>query len=162
MNVIHSGFKRKVEGTLATLISLGVVVPLGVFQWSRTWEKQAELYELGRTKASDVCVCQAHPLGLTVTNAQAGDSWHQYGLAADLVFKPGGKWSWDYQNLPYAEMGKVAMELGLEWGGVWLGKKKDPPHVQHTNGLALWDAKQHYLHGGLEEVWAEVDKRAGI
>lgn len=158
MATIHPGFKRRVAGILITLDGLGVK-ELGVFQWNRSFEEQGHLYTLGRSVSSGICVCAEHPLGKTVTSAQAGDSWHQYGLAADLVFKPKGIWSWDYAGLPYEEMGRCAIALGLAWGGLWLGKKKDPPHVQLTNGLSLWEAKLWYNKGGLQAVWDEVDAR---
>ena len=40
----------------------------------RTWDEQNRLYQKGRTKP-----------GRIVTNAKAGQSWHNYGFAFDIV-----------------------------------------------------------------------------
>ena len=48
-------------------------VRLRITQALRTWDEQEELYAQGRTKK-----------GKIVTNAKAGYSWHNYGLAIDV------------------------------------------------------------------------------
>jgi peptidoglycan LD-endopeptidase CwlK len=50
----------------------------------RTFEEQAELFAIGRTKP-----------GKKVTNAKAGESWHNFGLAFDVVPLVNGKAVWD-------------------------------------------------------------------
>lgn len=75
--------------------------------------------------------CYAHPIGTKVTGArgESRSSWHQYGLAVDLVFnntKGQAAWpnggDWDHN-------GAVAKENGLRWGGDWTDDE-DPPHIQ--------------------------------
>jgi len=89
---------------------------------NRTWEEQAELYALGRTKA-----------GRKVTNARPGYSWHNYGVAADFgVFR--GKAYLDNTDAPLAAKVHAACAVhakacGLEWGGHWK-KLVDLPHYQ--------------------------------
>jgi peptidoglycan L-alanyl-D-glutamate endopeptidase CwlK len=46
----------------------------------RTFEEQAELFAIGRTKT-----------GNKVTNAKAGESWHNFGLAFDVVSPVNGR-----------------------------------------------------------------------
>src|SRR5678815_3524889 len=87
--------------------ALGIVIR--VSQGMRTFEEQAALYELGRTKA-----------GKIVTKAKPGSSYHQYGLAVDLVeLVNNGKeldWNYDMSKLvPFAEKYQIG------WGGNWSG-----------------------------------------
>ncbi len=68
-----------------------------------------------------------------VTSAKAGQSYHQYGLAADSAFMRDGKLvitekdPWAMKG--YALFGQVAEEVGLTWGGRW--KLADYGHVEH-------------------------------
>ena len=50
----------------------------------RTFDEQAYLFAIGRTKPGDI-----------VTNAKAGESWHNFGLASDDVPLVNGKAVWD-------------------------------------------------------------------
>jgi len=104
---------------------LNVVVICG----TRTYQEQENLYAIGRTK-----------LGKKVTNARGGYSNHNFGIAFDFVIFDGvdeeggtGKALWDSPDM--AKAGKVAEELGLEWGGNW--KFYDAPHIQAKTGKTL-------------------------
>lgn len=82
-----------------------------------------------------------------VTNADAGQSYHNYGLAVDIVLlidKNGDgifetaswdtKADWDKDNIAdWVEVVKVFEKYGWEWGGSWKGFK-DLPHFQKTFG----------------------------
>jgi len=119
----------------------------------RTWEEQDALYAKGRTKP-----------GEKVTKARGGESWHNFGLAVDLVEdgdpnKAGIQWSWA-NNLDYLKIGKFAEQCNLEWGGFWKSFK-DYPHVELTAGLSLVMARNLYHAGGLSKVWANIDARLG-
>jgi len=127
-------------------------LPFFLFMGLRTFEDQDELYAQGRTKP-----------GKIVTNARGGDSWHCYGLAADYVLdgseKPGLQWSWntatdsdsDGHN-DWQQMGEIAVECGLEWGGHWT-RFPDLPHVQQRFGMTLADVKELYRIGGIKHIW---------
>jgi len=93
----------------------------------RSIEEQNGLYAIGRTKP-----------GKKVTNARGGDSWHNYGLAADYAFVINGKVTW---NGPWATFGKIVRECGLEWGGDFK-TILDRPHVQWTRGKTLAQMRQ--------------------
>jgi peptidoglycan L-alanyl-D-glutamate endopeptidase CwlK len=85
-----------------------------------------------------------------VTNARAGQSMHNYGLACDLAFVVDGKVSWD--DKLYPAIGRWASAAGLEWGGTWR-TFKDLPHVQ-LKGLPSWSTLLPiYRSGGLAAVW---------
>jgi peptidoglycan L-alanyl-D-glutamate endopeptidase CwlK len=72
-------------------------------------------------------------LGPTVTRADAHQSYHQHGLAADVAFLREGRiviserdpWARD----GYERYGELAASLGLVWGGQWRGLA-DLGHVE--------------------------------
>lgn len=112
----------------------------------RTFAEQDELYAQGRTKA-----------GKIVTKAKGGQSWHNYGMAVDIVLlldKDGNgsheTASWDtrtdFDNDKIADWEEVVYVFGLygwEWGGNW-AKFPDYPHFQKTFGLTIAEAKKRY------------------
>lgn len=94
----------------------------------RDGESQNELYAQGRTKP-----------GKIVTNAKAGDSFHNWRVAFDFVPIVGGKAQWNDADL-FKRCGEIAESIGLEWAGRWT-KFRELPHVQFTGGLRLADFK---------------------
>ena len=93
----------------------------------RDAESQTALYNQGRTTP-----------GKIVTNAKAGQSFHNWRVAFDFVPIVNGKCQWDDKNL-ISTCGNIAEELNLEWAGRWSGKFKELLHCQYTNGLSLQD-----------------------
>lgn len=95
---------------------LGYVVK--VICGTRSWKEQEELYAKGRTAP-----------GPRVTNAKAGSSWHNYGVAWDVgLFTASGGYVTD--GKVYERFGKLAgLPVGCEWGGSWKSFK-DFPHYQ--------------------------------
>jgi peptidoglycan L-alanyl-D-glutamate endopeptidase CwlK len=89
-------------------------------------ESQSALYAIGRTKP-----------GKKVTNAKAGQSFHNFRVAFDFVPIVNGKAAWNDFVL-FKTCGEIAESVGLEWAGRW---KKFPElaHCQFTNGLTLKD-----------------------
>lgn len=98
----------------------------------RTIKEQDELYQIGRTKP-----------GKIVTNAKGGQSYHNFGLAIDLVLIIDGKdASWDINTdfdgdglNDWMECVSIFKKYGYKWGGEW--KFKDSPHFQKTFGMSL-------------------------
>lgn len=94
----------------------------------RTFKEQNDLYAKGRTAP-----------GKKVTNAKGGESYHNYGLAIDIVIINNGQAIWsrgedfDGDKIPdWMEVVKIFKKYGWEWGGDW--KFKDYPHFQKTFG----------------------------
>jgi peptidoglycan L-alanyl-D-glutamate endopeptidase CwlK len=83
----------------------------------RTYEEQNRLYAQGRTI----------PDKPIVTNAQGGQSNHNFGIAFDIGVFEGNKYLGDSPK--YKAVGVLGMELGLEWGGNWKSIV-DQPHFQ--------------------------------
>lgn len=127
-----------------------------LFQGLRTFEEQAALYARGRTG-----------IGTIVTNAGPGQSWHNYGLAADYVLdgmpdKSGIQWSWNTKidanadgHNDWRQLGEIAESCNLEWGGRWR-KFPDLPHIQFRTGLTITEAQEIYRqYGSIQAVWKE-------
>lgn len=81
----------------------------------RTLEEQTELYAKGRSSP-----------GKIVTNAQAGSSAHNYGLALDVVPMVGGKPLWDFNQRNLDPIWKRVGELGQAAGLQWFGAPDSP------------------------------------
>lgn len=88
-------------------------------------ESQDALYAQGRTKP-----------GAKVTNAKAGQSFHNYRCAVDVVPIMNGKPIWDSKDPIWLKIGAIGKAAGLEWAGDWK-RFKEYPHFQYTAGLTL-------------------------
>lgn len=87
----------------------------------RSNAEQNALYAIGRTKP-----------GRKVTNAQAGQSAHNYGLALDFVPLENGKPAWADSHPAWRKAGNLAVAHGLEWAGNWT-TFREYPHIQVPN-----------------------------
>jgi peptidoglycan LD-endopeptidase CwlK len=76
--------------------------------------------------------------GSIVTNAKAGESFHNYHLALDFCPLESGKCAWN-DSASFERVGLLAESLGMEWAGRWTGPLRELAHVQWTGGLTLWD-----------------------
>ena len=74
--------------------------------------------------------------GKKVTNAKAGQSWHNYKCAVDVVPIVAGKPRWDVKDEVWQQVGALGKAAGLEWAGDWK-KFKEYPHFQYTGGLTI-------------------------
>lgn len=113
-----------------------------IVQGLRTMEEQANLYAQGRTKA-----------GKIVTNAKAGYSFHNYGIAIDfcLLADDGVNVLWTV-NDKWRRVAEIGKSLGFDWGGDWISFK-DYPHLEMTFGLTINDL----LNGKRPPVELEED-----
>lgn len=109
---------------------------------------QHAIYLRGRTVSSYVEVSPAHPLGLPVTHADAGDSDHNYGLALDAVHDSdddgGNGVSYDWTDGKYNVLGEELLLAGLDWGAPY----HDKPHGAwpgYVTGTDLAPLKRLYL-----------------
>ena len=133
----------------------------------RTFEQQDALYAIGRT---------VHPDEDPVTNARGGESYHNYGMAFDVVLNTNGStdyitmgeeefWTmqreWvggvlgtsDPSGVPQGPMSilDIAARHGLEWGGNFTDP--DRPHFQMTHGLSVGDLQR--IHNAIAGVLGE-------
>ena len=108
----------------------------------RTFAEQNALFAQGRTKK-----------GARVTNARGGQSYHNYGLAIDIVLlvdrDKNGTFesaSWetnvDFDNdgkADWQEVVGIFKRHGWDWGGDW--RFVDNPHFQKTLGKSISQLK---------------------
>jgi len=99
----------------------------------RTIKMQNKLYAQGRTKP-----------GKIVTNAKGGKSYHNFGLAIDVVEIKNGKALWN--NPEWDKIAELGKSLGLEWGGDWVSIK-DKPHFQFSFGKSTKKLYSLYKSG---------------
>ena len=119
--------KERVERFIALCDENGI--DLLVTSTYRDHESQNALYAQGRTK-----------VGKVVTNAQGGQSYHNWRCAVDVVPLINGKPNWDSSDPVWARIGELGEQAGLEWAGRWR-TFKELAHFQYTGGLTLTDLK---------------------
>ncbi|WP_244534237.1 M15 family metallopeptidase [Pseudomonas aeruginosa] len=94
----------------------------------RDLESQAALYAQGRTTP-----------GKRVTNAKAGQSFHNWRVAFDVVPLRDGKAVWNTTGADgklWERIGQLGEAAGLEWAGRWK-TFREYAHFQYTGGLSL-------------------------
>lgn len=140
---LHPVFASKVEQLLKNCQSHGLIV--GIHKGLRTFAEQEALYKKRIN-------------GKRVTLARPGMSWHNYGLAVDIVFKDckisRGSWCWGDHH-PWKQLGSLGIELGLTWGGNFK-KLYDAPHFEWHPGLKIVDVLKLYNRFGLKSVWTQI------
>lgn len=103
----------------------------------RTFDDQQKLYNQGRTTA-----------GKIVTKAKPGQSFHNYGLAIDIVPIVKGKATWDDESL-WQKLGVIGESAGFEWGGRW--KFVDKPHFQYPKNTKFTTLLQLKMAGDVDK-----------
>lgn len=147
MNAQQEEFRVRLKEVIRICEDSGIVLlPYCVV---RTCEEQARLYRKSRTTEEirrkiqslrdrgmpfladilDGVGPQAGTLGRHVTNAGPGESWHQYGLAADCVPLDNGKAMWDDDRPQWVTYGAAVRTAGLRWAGDWT-TSREFPHCQ--------------------------------
>lgn len=129
------------------------VIPFRVVQGLRSSQAQAALYAQGRTTP-----------GAIVTNAPPGFSWHEYGLAVDIVPLVDGEPDWTLEGenhviLPrWIGLRDAGESLGLVSGSRW--HSPDWPHLQLTGIYPVSpspEARQTLAQDGISAVWARAE-----
>lgn len=122
--------QRMAEAALAECKAngLGVLVTCTY----RSGAEQDALYAQGRTKP-----------GPKVTNARAGQSFHQYRVALDLYPLVAGKPDFSGKAPEWHEIAAIFKKHGFEWAYEWK-RFKEMPHFQYTGGHPL----AYFQNGG--------------
>lgn len=114
---VRNTFKNFIEAAETRLN-----ITLRITDGYRSIAQQDELYAQGRTKP-----------GKIVTNSKGGQSYHNYGLAVDLVPMVGNKPDYNYD---YEKIKEIAAEYGIAWGGDFK-RLVDKPHFEKTLGYTV-------------------------
>lgn len=118
----------------------------------RTFAEQDALFAQGRSKP-----------GKVVTNAKGGQSYHNYGLAIDIVLildkDKNGTFetaSWDVKSdfdgdkkADWMEVVQIFKRYGFEWGGDW--KFLDLPHFQKSFGKSIYELRALHTAGKVDK-----------
>ena len=118
----------------------------------RTFAEQDALFAQGRSKP-----------GKRVTNAKGGQSYHNYGLAIDIVLlvdkDKNGTFetaAWDLKTdfdgdkkADWMEVVQIFKRYGFEWGGDW--KFVDAPHFQKTFGKSIYELRALHTAGKVDK-----------
>ena len=131
---------RVVDEAIAAYRKAVKITPVGIHPFitetMRSFQRSNDLYAQGRTAP-----------GKIVTNAPAGASYHNYGLAIDFVIQvinsEGDKafrWVVD-EN--WMKVVRCFKEQGFAWGGDFKSIK-DAPHFEMTFGLSWRQLLQKY------------------
>jgi len=136
--------------------------PFGVTQGLRTYAEQHALFAQGRLSLMDVNQLRQDvgwalidlEQNVVVTNADEGLSWHNFGLAVDLVpYELDGEADWNSSHPCWAELIEKGTELGLTNGKSW----KDEPHFELVGRFAVGapddEVRSLFTSGGLTAVW---------
>lgn len=123
----------------AKKIAAGMGYEYVAISGNRTFKEQDALYAKGRTAP-----------GPRVTNARAGFSNHNFGIALDFgVFKD-GKYLDDSQPATASQVhravSKIAEKYGIDWGGAW-STFKDEPHYEVKSPLSMASKRERILAG---------------
>lgn len=125
---VHPTVREKAIELIKRAYAQGIYVL--ITQGYRSIAEQNELYAQGRTKP-----------GKIVTNARGGYSYHNFGLAFDIVIQNAdGSLCWSVADKRWKTVGAIGKSLGLEWGGDWRDFP-DYPHFQLTFGVSLADLR---------------------
>lgn len=119
---VNPALAGKVRAAAVVLEAAGTY--LLVVSGLRTADQQNALYAQGRTTPGHI-----------VTNAKAGQSMHNYGLAVDVVpYLSGqsGNLNWQPSTPQYQAMVDALKAQGLGWGGDWV-TFKDEDHFQMSD-----------------------------
>lgn len=157
LNMLHPIIKAKAE-KLVLLAKEKLGLRIIVTMTLRTAAEQAALYAKGRLtlpevnkklKLAGMGPATAKDNKIVTRAKTVADSFHGYGLAFDIaVVSPDGKqinwtpksdWNNDGKN-DWSQVGSIAAECGLEWGGNWTSMP-DPPHYQDTLGWTIGKLK---------------------
>lgn len=129
-------FALKLKAALAECHELGY--PVEMFEGYRSPERQQWLYDQGRTRD-----------GKIITHAKPWESFHQLGLAADIVNKVGKNWDW---SINYDKIIEVFKRHGFET------LKFEKAHFQITGNLSISKAVTIAKRDGLLHLWSIVEQ----
>lgn len=138
----NSPVDARSEGVIATLLPQVQVlarslvhataaqgITIKIISGLRTYAEQHELYRKGRETD-----------GPKVTNADAGFSNHNFGLAFDIGVFEGNNYI--DESPKYKTVGPLGEQLGLAWGGRWVTIQDEPHYeLRPTWAAALSEGK---------------------
>ena len=136
-NLLAPWFEDKLNEAIAECNELGY--PIRMFEGYRSPARQDWLYGQGRSRP-----------GKKVTYARGWESFHQFGVAADLAFYIDKKWTWEG---PWEKVLDVFERHGFE------SLDFEKSHVQITCGMTTAEAYRMAKEQGILAVWFVIERR---
>lgn len=121
---LHPLIREKVRQFLSLAKENGI--DLLITSAFRSFQEQEKIYQQGRTLPGPI-----------VSWAKPGTSYHNYGLAIDVVPIVNNQAIWGSNEI-WNSIGRLGKSLGFTWGGDWT-KKPDRPHFQMELGYKIAD-----------------------
>jgi len=140
LDVLAPAFRRKIEAVLEAVPYAMVAETL------RSDARQRFLFGFGRDYDDG--------RGIVTHSETALDTWHHYGLAADIIHRVKG---WEAPMQWWQQLGAAAKAQGLVWGGDWTFR--DYPHLQWGAPMRRSpspSAATLLAGGGVQAVWKAV------
>lgn len=168
INETGMGRLAKVHPRLSDLIqqlAAQMSEEIGVTQGLRSFNEQDALYAQGRedldavntlrTALNWAAITEAE--NIRVTNARGGFSWHNFGLAVDVVpFASASQPDWNVRHPVWLELVDKGEALGLTSGISW----GDEPHFQLQGRFPIDEptdeVRSIFATDGLQGVWQQV------
>jgi peptidoglycan L-alanyl-D-glutamate endopeptidase CwlK len=146
IELMHPKLREETKSIYAEVCSVLTGKSFCRFSYTlRTFAEQDKLYAQGRTEK-----------GAKITNAKGGLSYHNYGLALDIVIIDGKSVSYDVKKdfdkdgkADWIEIVSIFKQYGWEWGGDW--KFYDAPHFQKTYGHSIRELLDLYNKGKVDK-----------
>jgi peptidoglycan L-alanyl-D-glutamate endopeptidase CwlK len=135
LNLLAPFFVKRLNIALSECKDSGYGVAL--FEGYRSGFRQDWLYESGRTRD-----------GKIITNAKAGQSWHQLGVAADIVGFTNNHWDW---SIDYDRVEQIMISHGFS------SLKFERAHFQITGGMSIVKAATIANERGLLALWSIIE-----
>ena len=139
INELHPSIRNRVRAFINDAAKQSIF--LRVTSGYRSWVEQGVLYNQGRTTPGNV-----------VTNAEPGESTHNYGLAFDLVEMINGQPQW---NGRWSEIAAIGKSHGFKWGGDWISID-DKPHFYDDFGNSIAQLQSKYNNGQFDNGFIAV------
>lgn len=143
LSQVHPVLAARIRQLYSILLVDGTEIH--VTQGLRTYAQQSQLYGQGRTSPGPI-----------VTDAHAGYSMHNFGLAVDLDPFNAEIPDWNAADVHWQDMLDKALTCKLAEGAKWR-TFPDKPHFYPVEIPADPDDNMRYLfsEGGLQAVWSE-------
>lgn len=127
LNTLHPKFRPSaIEAWTEAQAAMPENVQVIAVQGLRSFAESDALYEQGRTKSGPI-----------VTNAPAGESYHNYGLAFDFAMLTNGEDD-NVVGPHWMKVVEIMKAHGMTWGGDF-PNLKDNPHFENKYGYGWRD-----------------------
>ena len=136
INSLHPAIRQQATDFINNLYALGIRAR--ITQGCRSFADQDKDYAQGRNTPGNI-----------ITNAKAGQSFHNYCLAFDIapMDETGAA---DYEGADWETIGNVGKSLGLTWGGDF-HSIKDRPHFENGFGNSVSDLYDKYVNQDFDQ-----------